>query len=316
MRNRAARILLWLALAGALASQGCGHGPREVEAQKAPPPPPSLKYIGAWGAKGSDPGQLDKPTAIATDTLGNSFIPDDGANDFVHKFAPDGTPLLAFQDPSLKHPQSIDVDRGGAIYVSDPVRNSVFVYFPNGDRYREIHAGGRPNAENLLSVAVTDDGEVYVLDANAGKVFDYTPRFRLARSWPIPGGANGAQRHTGAIATTSDGYLYIADPEGNQILRCSSDGHLAAQIAANSGGVTRKLSDELAVGNKYVFVMDSDGRMIHVWTTDGKPELDADLSPQLGQDARYPPSIAVSPRGELLVLDDRANRVLRYQIAF
>jgi hypothetical protein len=62
--------------------------------------------------------------------------------------------------------------------------------------------------------------------------------------------------------------------------------------------------------------MDADGRMLHVWTMDGRPKLDMDLAPDLGQASRAAPPLAVSPRGELLVLDESAARVLRYRINF
>jgi hypothetical protein len=135
---------------------GCAHPNMQAEAQSEGPAPPSLQYIGAWGSKGADPGQLDKPAGIAVDALGNSYVTDVGSH-FIHKFGPRGTPLLTFQDAQLNHPQSITVDSGGAMYVTDPVRASVFVFLPNGDRYHVVRLAARPNAENVLSVAV-DDG--------------------------------------------------------------------------------------------------------------------------------------------------------------
>ncbi len=114
----------------------------------------------------------------------------------------------------------------------------------------------------------------------------------------------------------ADGNLYIADPEQNRILACASDGQMISQIDAAAGGAKRQISGEIATWNKYVFVMDMDGHTVHAWSTDGKPELDADFAPELGPTSRFPPSLATSPRGELLVLDDHSSRVLRYQIKF
>jgi hypothetical protein len=47
---------------------------------------------------------------------------------------------------------------------------------------------------------------------------------------------------------------------------------------------------------------------------DGKPVIDADLAPQLGQGRRQPPMLAVTTQGELLVLDPLETRVLHYRI--
>jgi len=292
---------------------GCAHPNMQAEAQSEGPAPPSLQYIGAWGSKGADPGQLDKPVGIAVDALGNSYVTDVGSH-FIHKFGPRGTPLLTFQDAQLNHPQSITVDSGGAMYVTDPVRASVFVFLPNGDRYHVVRLAARPNAENVLSVAVDDGGLVYVLDAGAGKVFRFTQRFRLAHTWQLPGG--GSKSRAGAIALGRDGSLYVVDPGGGRVMRFTSEGQLVSEISATTGGVDRKLSEEFAVSNKLIFVMDVDGHLLHVWTIDGKPEPDIDLAPELGQGSRFAPALAVNPHGELLVLDDAAARVLRYRINF
>lgn len=304
-----------LATALVVLLQSCSRFDTQGEPQATRASRASVTYIGTWGMKGSEPGEVDQPTSIAVDVLGNSYIPDIGTQ-FIHKFDARGTPLLAFQDPPLAHPQSIAVDRGGAIYVSDPSRNSVFVYFPNGDRYREIHLPGRGNRENVLSVAVDDDGIIYVFDSAEGKVFSYTSRFKLVHTWQPFGNSPNSRGRDGAIASGSDGYLYLADPVGNDIMRIMGNGSVSLVIHASADGVNRKLSAQFAAANKHVFVMDADGRMLHIWTNDGKPVLDADLAPELGQGSRYPPALAVSPRGELLVLDDRETRVLRYKISF
>src|SRR5579863_9815770 len=127
-----------LALAIACLLGGCSEGSTHAATEGAAP----IAYIGAWGVKGDGPGQLDQPTCIATDSVGDAYIADAGSY-FIHKFDPEGTPLLSFQDTAVKNPQSITVDGGGAIYVTDSVRSSAFVFFPNGDRYRELKLKGR-----------------------------------------------------------------------------------------------------------------------------------------------------------------------------
>src|SRR5271156_2181337 len=177
MGNRGLIIGAALLLYGSVAISGCS----QATSEPLPPPspaPPTLKYIGQWGTPGDGPGQLQKPSGIAINSLGDIFIVDSGST-FISKFAPEGKPLLSFQEDGLNHPQSVVVDRGGALYVTDPVRNSVFIFMPNGDHYRELRLRTRPLAGNVLSAAVGDDGLIHVLDPHAGKVFSYTPRMRL-----------------------------------------------------------------------------------------------------------------------------------------
>jgi DNA-binding beta-propeller fold protein YncE len=305
-----------------VALSGCS----QATSQPLPAPPapvtPTLKYIGQWGAPGNGPGQLQQPSGIATNSLGDIFIVDSGSA-FISKFAPEGKPLLSFQEDGLNHPQSIAVDRGGALYVTDPVRNSVFIFMPSGDRYLELHLRTRPVPGNVLSAAVGDDGLIHVLDQHAGKVFSYTPRMRLVQTWEPRETLPGTQ-HFGPLVEGPDNFLYLGTPSGG-IMKLTREGHLITEIAAatssgtsgGSTGATWNPGAGFAVWDNCVFVMDSDGRTLHVASTaDGAGKLDMDLAPELGQASRKPPALAVSPHGELLVLDAPESRVLRYRITF
>lgn len=319
MANAAANSTLRALLAAAgslvllLCVAGCSHG--NTQAQSTPAPSPSLSYIGQWGTKGTGPGQMSEPACIATDSVGDAYIVD-AESHFVEKFDPGGTPLLAFEESGLKHPQAITVDSGGAIYVTDSGRASATVYLPSGDRYRELRIRTRPSYEDKLDVAVEDDGTIHLLDTDAAKMFNFSSRMRLLESWvPKADGPMPSVRPK-AVANGSDGFLYVADPASNRILRFTGDGHFFAALNADTDGTSRKLSDRIAVARGYIFAMDLDGRMLHVFTTEGHPVLDTDLAPELGQAKRSAPAVAVSPRRELLVLDTPEDRVLRYRLNF
>jgi DNA-binding beta-propeller fold protein YncE len=289
---------------------GCSRAATQAESQK--PVTPAISYISSWGMRGNGPGQLDQPVSIATDRVGDVYIADTGSS-FVHKFDWRGTPLLSFQEPGLKNPQSITLDSGGAIYVTDSQRGSAFVFLPGGERYRELRLSTRQKPDDELGVAVADDGVVHVLDPDRARVFTYNSHFRLARSWSPVGDSPSDKVGAGSIAVGPDGYLYMVDPEKNRILRFTEDGHFAGEFKS---GENRRLSDRFAVTRGFIFAMDADGRKLHVWSTDGQPKADVDLAPELGQGNRPAPPIAVSPRKELLVLDAPEARVLRYQINF
>ncbi len=317
-RSRRPVALSWVGILFILplmsAAGGCSQSPSHVEAE--PPPSFSLTYLAAWGTKGTEPGQLSQPTDLATDSLGNVYLADAGTL-YIDKFTWEGHPLLSFGEPSLKDPQDLALDSGGAIYLTDVGRHSTFVFFPEGDHHRELRlAGKRPNDEDLLGVAVGDDGLIHVLDADAGHVYTYKPNYRLLRNWQPAANVPNARVRARGIAVGPDGFLYVLDTLGNHILRFTNGGEFQSQIDASADGITRKLSDQFAVGLGYVFAMDADGRMLHVWSADGRPKLDLDLAPELGQGNRSAPSLAVSPRKELLVLDRPGARVLRYRLNF
>ncbi len=292
---------------------GCSQGSSVVMAEKTVVAAPSVEYAGEWGVKGDGPGQLQDPSGIATNSLGDVFIADAGSA-FITKFAPGGKPLLSFQEDGLNHPQFIALDLGGAIYVTDPVRNSVFIFLPNGDRYRELRIRTRAVTGNALSVAVGDDGLIHVLDSNAGKVFTYTPRLRLVQTWQ-PRETFPGSRRFGPLVKGPDDYLYLATPSGG-IMKLTREGHLITEIVPTAKDVSWDPNAGFAIWSNCVFVMDSNGLMLHVVSTDGAPKLDVDLAPQLGQASRKAPPLVVNSQGELLVLDAPEARVLRYHVSF
>ncbi|MGC1829741.1 MAG: NHL repeat-containing protein [Candidatus Acidiferrales bacterium] len=313
LRRDASWVMILPLLVCISIASGCSRG--ETQAGSQADAPPSLQFVGSWGVHGDGPGQLDKPACIAIDALGNAYIADAGSQ-FIHKFDSRGTPLLSFQETFFENPDSIAVDDGGAIYVADSVRGVVWIFLPSGERYRPLRLPRHTGAEYPLSVTVGDDGLIDVLDTGTDKVFTYNPRLRFLHSWQPAADARDPSSHPSAIAAASDGYFYALDPPANRILRFDSDRRLVSVIDAGAGGMGRKLSGEFAVSEGLIYAMDSNGRTLHVWTTDGKLRLDADLTAELGPGDRGAPPLAAGPRGQLLVLDAPGSRVLRYDLHF
>lgn len=282
------------------------------------PAPPPLEFVGEWGTRGEGPGQLLMPFGIATDAAGNVYIAQSG-NGFVQKFDRHGTPLLAFQDPVVSRPISVGVDRGGAIYVTDLVHSVVGVFFPDGTRLRATRGSSRLSFRLPVGIAVDDDGDYYVAELDGHRVQKFSPSGRFLQAWGKKGTAAGEFLFPRAIAVGPDGGVYVADAEGSRVQKFARDGALAwttgdpGPVHGESGGILG-----LAVSSKYVFLASCQERGVRVWSTEGK-FLFAD---RLGERFDYPafrcaPSAAaMSPTGELLVLDPVADRVLRFQIHF
>jgi DNA-binding beta-propeller fold protein YncE len=80
------------------------------------------KFIKAWGHKGSGPGELDIPHAIAMDSQGRLFV-GDRQNNRIQIFDQDGK----FLDQWLQfsRPSGIYIDRNDTMYVADSESESV-----------------------------------------------------------------------------------------------------------------------------------------------------------------------------------------------
>ena len=80
------------------------------------------KLIKTWGHKGSGPGELDIPHALAMDSQGRLFVADRG-NNRIQIFDQDGNSLALW--PQFSRPSGIYIDKNDVIYVADSESESV-----------------------------------------------------------------------------------------------------------------------------------------------------------------------------------------------
>lgn len=278
--------------------------------QQPPPPKPPIEFLGEWGVRGDGPGRLSIPTAIAADWLGNVYVVD-AATRFVHKFNASGGPLLSFQDSRLKYPAGIAVDRGGAIYIADTARNSVLIFLPDGAFFKEIRGGPPGRFQTPREVEVDAEGRIFVLETRDRiQVFD--PRGRFLRA--IRGPTENAKelRPWLGMAVTADSYLYVMDLETARILKFTPEG----QLDPSWGSVPEPpMGMNLAASSKYLFLIDPGGLETDVWTLDGahvgRFSTNRGQLPTHGMVGKV---LAVSPTGDLLILDPPNARILRFRI--
>jgi tripartite motif-containing protein 71 len=283
----------------------------DAQAPAAKPAPPPFEFLAAWGAHGSEPGQLSQPVSLATDTVGNVFVVD-AANRYLTKFDSAGHPLLSFGIP--QHPVSVAVDLGGAIYVGTSTPPSVSIYFPQGELIREIR-GGRPRFKKLVGIAVDDDGDFYVADADCQCIQKFNPRGRSLKNWGHGGRGPGEFDGLAAIAAGGDGNLYVLDGGNHRIQKFTRDGAFAS---AWSGAANELNSLEgivaIAASDKYVFLADAKNRAIQVRSFDGALRWTESLASHLDPAAGASIALSVTPKGELFVLDGSGARILRFRL--
>ena len=80
------------------------------------------RLLKTWGTKGSGPGQMDQPHALAMDSKGRLFVGDRG-NNRILIFDQNGTQLD--QWPQFSRPSGLFIDRHDSLYASDSESGSV-----------------------------------------------------------------------------------------------------------------------------------------------------------------------------------------------
>ena len=317
-----------LALACALAVFTIACADTISPAQKDLPVRP-ITFIAEWGTAGGGAGQLSKPQWMATDFAGNVFIADYGSG-FIHKFNFEGHPLMSFDDGVPRDPYRVAVDSGNGIYVLAEESNSVFIYSPLGEHYKQFAlAPARPHQVGQ-AISVDDAGDVFVIvgapdsqskSDSAGKpeIREYTGRGKFLKKLTVPEGSTSAPFVPASLVAASDGYLYVADAMSVQVAKFTLSGDYSAvwgnPQTAKSPGPVEAAGRGIGVTAKYVFVAEPENRGVRVWTTDGHEKIVDDLDGRLGgSNGVY--QVTASRRGELLVLDCSAAKVLRFKINF
>jgi hypothetical protein len=301
-----------------------------VTAQE-PPPPPAFQFIGEWGTRGTEPGQLSHPEWISADFAGNVFVADSG-NGFVQKFTAQGRPLLAFDNGVPRSLSCVISDSGGGIYVLAPNVNSLFLYSPEGEVFLRYSVSPQRARQRPQTMAVTAAGDLFVIveyresrkkvEADVAGVRQYNLRGRYLRTLTIPTDPSGVEFPRDfvpeALAASPDGYLYVIDKSDTHIAKFDWDGRYESvwnvgAPAGDSAGAGAAAGIGIGVNSKYVFAPDPQSHGVRVWTLDGHEKIVDDLGGRLSSIAG-PYQIALSPRGELLVLDPEGVRVLRFRI--
>jgi DNA-binding beta-propeller fold protein YncE len=308
----------------ALAPSGCARTEVTVTAQT--PAPPPLTFLAEWGTHGHEPGELGRPEWLTTDFTGNAFIADSGTGS-IEKFGPTGHPLLSFNDRVPEDPFRVPVDSGASIYVLSPNANSVFIFSPEGEPFRHLLLTPLKARQRPESIAVDVAGDIFVIvtvdkaggksDSEQNEIREYNARGRFLKTL-TPALVAGEPFVASSLAAGPDGNLYVLDVSSSRVQRFTLDGDYVAAWGGTPPGATSGSAPAgcgIGATSKYVFTPDTAIRGVTVWTADGQLKFTDPLDNRL-QNGTGHFQIAVSNRGELLVLDVVGTRVLRFRINF
>lgn len=215
---------------------------------------------------GGSSTNLLTPSALVFDTAGNLYFTDPGAQN-VRKITPagvittvagsgtfasvDGNGLQA----SFKSPGGIVIDSAGNLFVGDAKAHVIRKITPAGDvttfAGRTDVAGSADGTGTAASfndpsgLAIDAANNLYVADALNNKIRKITPTGVVTTF--AGSGATGSANGTGTAATfnlpvnlsiDTEGFLYVAESQGNLIRKISPSGKVTTLAGGGTGGDT------------------------------------------------------------------------------
>ena len=147
------------------------------------------EHIKSFGEKGTEVGELDRPSGMAFDAEGNIVV-SDTMNNRIQRFTRDGELLQSFgregsSEGHFSMPWGVTVDQSGFVYVADWKNDRVQKFTPEGTFVMSIGSKGSGKGEFLrpTSVAVDAHGDIYVSDWQNDRVQLFNREGRYIQSF-------------------------------------------------------------------------------------------------------------------------------------
>lgn len=180
----------------------------------------TVTFAKSIGRQGTEPGELDRPTALSLDAKGNLYVVDKG-NSRVQVFSSDLQPTRTFgNSEELRDPLGIAAAPSGeVVYVADAGLRRVQAYAADGG-LRGALGKGRGGAEEPgtpgtffypADVALSNDGTVLVTDCGDHVVQRFDPRGGVLQPWGHFGTDGGGLNQPRAISIDERDRVFVLD---------------------------------------------------------------------------------------------------------
>lgn len=142
-------------------------------------------FIAAWGERGSGEGQFLSPYGIAVSPDGSVFV-SDRDNHRIQVFETDGHYVTEFGEPGygngmLESPRGLALDGNQTLYVADTLNHRIQAFSAAGEyvgkwgRSEDVQSSGYGEFNRPADVAFNAKGEMFVVEANGGRVQVFSP---------------------------------------------------------------------------------------------------------------------------------------------
>ena len=256
---------------------------------------------------------MHMPTDVAVDSVGRVYVAD-GANDRVVRFAADGRFDDTFKvASSLKRPAGLFVDAADVLWIADTGNKRLVSVSVKGETTPlELPKINDATADPTDIVLTADLRRLYVVDNDNHRVLI---RDNPAGKWSAmgaPGRALGQFQWPFFAGVDREGYVYLTEAIGGRVQSISPADKWAGDLGRwgiEPGQLYRPKGVACHPGSGHIFVSDSTLAVVQVFTPRGG--FVGVLCDAAGTPLRFehPMGLAFGPKGDLNVVELKANRV-------
>ncbi|NOY29624.1 MAG: hypothetical protein GXP28_05445 [Planctomycetes bacterium] len=269
-----------------------------------------------WGQSGITAGRLQKPRAIAIDSI---YLVDMTAR--IQVFDADGNYLRGWKTPVSKNgrPSGLTIDRAGRLLVADTHYYRMLVYTPEGEPLEVATIGGTlghgPGEFGFVTDAVEDSrGNIYIAEyGDFDRIQKFSPEGDFILQWGSHGSEPGQFRRPQNLVIDSQDRIWVADACNHRIQVFDTSGKLLL-VWGEEGSDLGKLyyPYDLALdGEDHVYVCEYGNHRVQKFTLEGQPVGSWGAHGKGPGQLHNPWAIALDSRGRLHVLDSNNHRVQR-----
>lgn len=179
---------------------------------------------------------------------------------------------FGISDPGLfSHPQFVDVDESGNVYVSDYGNKRIQKFDAGGEFVLEWGSSGRGDGQFHYPTGIaSDDSFVYVADRNLNRIQKFAHNGTYVSEWGERGRSDGMLLLPEGIAT-HNGSVYVVDTGNYRVQKFTADGEFVLSIGSSGTGAGQFLTPNgiHIGGNGTIYVTDKGNQKIEVFDSDG-----------------------------------------------
>lgn len=247
--------------------------PFEFNLKKMTPP----EFIMTWGTVGSNNGQFNFPTGIATDQMGNVYVAD-LLNNRIQKFDSNGNFLLKWGitgsgNGQFSGPTDITIDKNGNVFVADLFNSRIQKFDSNGNFISKWGTPGNGNGQFASPVGVATDhlGNVFVVDEANNRIQKFDNNGNYLLKWGTGGSGNGQFNSSYGIAVDATGNVYVTEQENHRVQKFDNNGNYLTQWGTFGPGIGQLRFPAGIAIDKFnnIYVAESGGSRVQQFDNEG-----------------------------------------------